>query len=304
MRSASSLLWLAGSAALAALAATVMVEFGRPASRVGTVAAVEAPLLPPVTKIATVEIPLPDLPGPLAGLPGPGSAAGTEVGATSASDSLPVRPSVSDPIAIGQSDRPGARPGPSPATVEIVRREVASRDISLSQINVRPPPRPAFLETGGRPVPPLFEPQGGAPGRIAEIRPPDQGSAWPEPVSSGSWAWSSLPPTAAFSIPDVPARPGRTLQAGMASWYGPGFHGRKTASGERFDQNAMTAAHRSLPFGTRVRVIDEKTGRSVVVRINDRGPFAHGRIIDLSKGSAQALGMLSTGRVRIVSAEP
>lgn len=304
MRTASSLLCLAGTAALAALAATVLVEFGRPEPRVGTVAALEPPRQPPAPspQIATVEIPLPDLPGPLAGLPGPDS--GSDVVAASGSDSLPLRPSVSEPIATGQPDRPGARPGPSPAMAEIVRREVASRDISLSQINVRPPPRPAFLEGRGRPVPPLFEPQGRPSGQIAEIRPPDQGSAWPEPVSAGTWTWSSLPPPAAFSVPDGPTRSGRSLQAGMASWYGPGFHGRKTASGERFDQNAMTAAHRSLPFGTRVRVIDEKTGRSVVVRINDRGPFAHGRIIDLSKGSAQALGMLSTGRVRIVSAEP
>src|SRR5215204_5717662 len=77
-------------------------------------------------------------------------------------------------------------------------------------------------------------------------------------------------------------------QRGAASWYGPGFHGRKTASGERFNTHAMTAAHKSLPFGTRVRVVNEKTGRSVVVRINDRGPYAHGRIIDLAQAPARA----------------
>src|SRR3712207_2527943 len=82
---------------------------------------------------------------------------------------------------------------------------------------------------------------------------------------------------------------------GAASWYGPGFHGRKTASGERFDSLDMTAAHRSLPFGTRLRVVNEKNGRSVVVRVNDRGPFAHRRIIDLAKGPAQALGLTSSG---------
>ncbi|WP_017306963.1 septal ring lytic transglycosylase RlpA family protein [Spirulina subsalsa] len=82
---------------------------------------------------------------------------------------------------------------------------------------------------------------------------------------------------------------------GMASWYGPGFHGRRSASGERFNQNALTAAHRTLPFGTQVRVTNLNNGRSVVVRINDRGPFIRGRIIDLSRGAASAIGMLGSG---------
>jgi rare lipoprotein A len=88
---------------------------------------------------------------------------------------------------------------------------------------------------------------------------------------------------------------GKEFQRGTASWYGPGFHGRKTASGERFNSNDMTAAHRSLPFGTRLRVVNESNGRSVVVRVNDRGPFAHRRIIDLAKGPAQSLGLTSSG---------
>lgn len=82
---------------------------------------------------------------------------------------------------------------------------------------------------------------------------------------------------------------------GVASWYGPGFHGRQTASGERFNQFALTAAHRSLPFGTQVRVTNIRSGRSVVVRINDRGPHIRGRIIDLSKKAAQVLGVFSQG---------
>lgn len=84
-------------------------------------------------------------------------------------------------------------------------------------------------------------------------------------------------------------------QSGKASWYGGQFHGRKTASGERFDSMDMTAAHKTLPFGTRVCVRSAVTGKSVVVRINDRGPFSPGRIIDLSKGAAQELGMLGLG---------
>ncbi|QEE38110.1 septal ring lytic transglycosylase RlpA family protein [Methylobacterium sp. WL64] len=85
-------------------------------------------------------------------------------------------------------------------------------------------------------------------------------------------------------------------QSGGASWYG---SGHRTANGERFNPNGLTAAHRSLPFGTRVRVENRRTGRSVVVRINDRGPFVHGRIIDLSRGSARALGMGGTSYVSL-----
>ncbi len=86
---------------------------------------------------------------------------------------------------------------------------------------------------------------------------------------------------------------------GLASWYGPGFWGHRTASGERLTAGAYTAAHRYLPFGTRVRVTSRRTGRSVVVRINDRGPFARGRIIDLSSASARALGMRGTEPVTL-----
>ncbi len=95
--------------------------------------------------------------------------------------------------------------------------------------------------------------------------------------------------------PAAAAGPGRFLQSGMASWYGPGFHGRRSASGERFNQNAMTAAHRTLPFGTQVRVTNINNGRSAIVRINDRGPFTGGRVIDLSRAAASAIGMLGSG---------
>jgi rare lipoprotein A (peptidoglycan hydrolase) len=86
---------------------------------------------------------------------------------------------------------------------------------------------------------------------------------------------------------------------GMASYYGGRFHGRRTASGARFDSSGMTAAHRSLPFGTRVRVTHVGSGRSVVVRINDRGPFVGGRVIDLSSGAAGVLGMHGQGVARV-----
>lgn len=87
----------------------------------------------------------------------------------------------------------------------------------------------------------------------------------------------------------------RELERGQASWYGPRFHGRRTASGERHDMYALTAAHKTLPFGTLVRVRSVMTGREVEVRINDRGPFTKGRVIDVSKAAAQALGMMEDG---------
>jgi len=84
-----------------------------------------------------------------------------------------------------------------------------------------------------------------------------------------------------------------------ASWYGPRFHGKLTANGEQYDQMALTAAHKSLPFGTVLQVTNLKNGKSVIVRINDRGPFVEGRDLDLSKGTAIALGMLGRGIARV-----
>ena len=86
---------------------------------------------------------------------------------------------------------------------------------------------------------------------------------------------------------------------GKASWYGPKFHGRTTASGEPFDMHGLTAAHRTLPFGTRVRVTNEANGKTVVVRINDRGPFVGKRVIDLSRKAAQVIGLVKTGVGRV-----
>jgi rare lipoprotein A len=95
-------------------------------------------------------------------------------------------------------------------------------------------------------------------------------------------------------------------ERGLASWYGPGFHGKQTSNGEVFDMNGLTAAHKQLPFDTIVEVRNRENGRTVRVRINDRGPFVRGRIIDLSRGAAEALGLLTTGvaevSLRVVSA--
>ena len=88
-------------------------------------------------------------------------------------------------------------------------------------------------------------------------------------------------------------------QTGGASWYGEQFHGRKTASGERFDMHAATCAHRRLPFGSLVRVTNLRNGKSATCRVSDRGPFVAGRIIDVSKGVADKLGMIRSGVARV-----
>lgn len=104
---------------------------------------------------------------------------------------------------------------------------------------------------------------------------------------------------------DVETPPAKTpaspvlVAEGRASFYGAKFHGRRTASGEPFNKHAMTAAHRTLPFGTRVRVTHLGNGRSVDLVINDRGPFTGGRIIDVSRAAAEALGMVQQGVARV-----
>jgi len=87
--------------------------------------------------------------------------------------------------------------------------------------------------------------------------------------------------------------------SGAASWYGQAFHGRKTASGERFDMRRMTAAHRTLPFGTLLEVTNLANGRTVTVRVNDRGPFSGGRILDLSHAAAEKLGFVGSGTAKV-----
>lgn len=117
----------------------------------------------------------------------------------------------------------------------------------------------------------------------------------------------SVPP--ARTKPPIPSEPAhRAMQTGIASWYGPGFHGRPTASGAIYDQHELTAAHQTLPLGTKVMVTNLDSGRSVEVLINDRGPFAKGRIIDLSYAAAQSLGMIGPGtipvRIEVIDSGP
>lgn len=120
------------------------------------------------------------------------------------------------------------------------------------------------------------------------------------------WSLTALALAAPFVLTTdeaIGSRPDRDdvayVQHGEASWYGPRFHGRKTASGVRFDQNKLTAAHRFLPLGTEVTVTNLENGQSVQVEINDRGPYIGGRIIDLSKAAARQLGMIHDGVVPV-----
>ena len=124
-------------------------------------------------------------------------------------------------------------------------------------------------------------------------------------LSVKSYLWTVALPVAflLFGCSDGSAKPeaAKTTkepafeQAGKASWYGPGFHGKKTANGEIYDQNELTAAHRTLPLGTEVEVTNVKNGKSVAVEINDRGPYVSGRVIDLSRAAAVELGMKEKG---------
>jgi rare lipoprotein A len=125
-----------------------------------------------------------------------------------------------------------------------------------------------------------------------------------------------LPPVPQAPAPQAPAPQAKeeaapagkpeTTQVGTASWYGPGFHGHETASGEMFDQHALTAAHRTLPLGTEAKVTNLATGQSVKVTINDRGPYVQGRQLDLSQAAAKQIGLTKQGvaKVKIEAKRP
>jgi rare lipoprotein A len=122
--------------------------------------------------------------------------------------------------------------------------------------------------------------------------------ATPSQVKISAPTFESGVPTLNWDAPSINRiQPVRPQVASTASWYGvrDGFHGRRTASGEIFDAHGLTAAHPYLPFGTRVRVTNIRNGRSVILRVNDRGPFVGGRVIDVSQGAAVRLGMINSG---------
>ena len=125
---------------------------------------------------------------------------------------------------------------------------------------------------------------------------------WTSALATSLWLGgcaTQAPPQVDPPAASLPAEP-QEIARGLASWYGEGFHGRLTASGERFDLKGLTAAHRTLPIGSRVRVRNLATGQEVVVRINDRGPHIGGRIIDLSRAAAAQIGLLGSGVAAVV----
>lgn len=118
-----------------------------------------------------------------------------------------------------------------------------------------------------------------------------------------SWRKGGTPGTKPYTVAGKTYYPLKSahgfVEEGVASWYGPGFHGKTTANGETYNQFAMTAAHKILPLGTNVRVTRLDNGRSILVRVNDRGPFVDDRVIDLSRAAATRLGMMGTGTTRV-----
>jgi rare lipoprotein A (peptidoglycan hydrolase) len=117
--------------------------------------------------------------------------------------------------------------------------------------------------------------------------------------SGGVGALSAPSFADAVELPAKTHAPATWRQVGTASWYGPGHHGKRTASGARFDMSALTAAHRSLPLGTLLRVENLANGRVVLVRVNDRGPFSGQRIVDLSRAAARRIGLEASGTGRV-----
>ena len=100
-------------------------------------------------------------------------------------------------------------------------------------------------------------------------------------------------------VDEIMERTATKISTGVVSWYGDKFHGRKTASGERYDKHELTAAHKSLPFGTKVKVTNIRNGKSVVVEINDRGPYAKSRVLDLSQAAFSEIGHTNTGVMQV-----
>ena len=146
----------------------------------------------------------------------------------------------------------------------------------------------------------------GAPGLTASAMAQTQGNFAVEFAPYAVTSAIQGPSADAVDVSRLPApldpsatNPGQPAGSGIASWYGNELKGHRTASGERFDPSGYTAAHRSLPLGSKVRVTNVQTGESVIVRINDRGPFTRSRVIDLSQATARDLGVIGHGEVKV-----
>lgn len=159
-------------------------------------------------------------------------------------------------------------------------------------------PQPVIVEDGGSFVASAFTPPAVSAAAGVRAVAPSSGGRMASP--RGSRAHRKIGrPYQVNGVWYVPARDDRYDETGVASWYGPGFHGGETANGEVFDAALMTAAHPTLPLPSFVRVTNLETGREITVRVNDRGPFADDRIIDLSRAAAEALGFADQGTARV-----
>jgi rare lipoprotein A len=161
------------------------------------------------------------------------------------------------------------------------------------------PPPPASGSSARAPLArvPAVVPTAAVPGSVSLVPATAPAVAAPEPEASSPAVVQGLPRPADDA---TTASAAQLIAKGRASWYGKKFHGRRTASGERYDMHALTAAHKTLPFGTLVRVRSVHSGNEVVVRINDRGPYAHQRIIDLSLAAITALGVRGRGVTEVL----
>ncbi len=146
-------------------------------------------------------------------------------------------------------------------------------------------------DVAARPVENLEIFSDGVPDHIAKQMARNASRVKPRAIITETSELAKLPACSKFGA--------KRIQIGMASWYGPRFHGRKTSSGERYDMHELTAAHRTLPLNTAVRVINKRNGESVVLRINDRGPYVQGHMIDLSYAAAEALDIRRRGVARV-----
>jgi peptidoglycan lytic transglycosylase len=192
-----------------------------------------------------------------------------------------------------------AAPQGNPMPLDVYASAVVPRWYVPSQ----PSERPAFTPHWYTPsVDPLFRhrapasgPREGAPSQSEEQAGTGSpsGPAQAEPRAAGPRAARPAPAHEDGSLKDFDVI--EPLLAGVASWYGPGFHGKRTASGEIYDQHRLTAAHPTLPMGTIIRVENEANGSVVWVRVNDRGPYKKGRVLDLSRAAAERLGMVDEG---------
>lgn len=191
-----------------------------------------------------------------------------------------------------------------PARAGAVRAPLlgALASLALSACGLLAPPQtPVSVDTAPPPAVPVAPPPvvpAAPPPPPPQRPPPEPADARPrvERLNSGA-------PNHAYEIKGERYEPGHTdeplFETGLASWYGRPFHGRRTATGERYDMNAMTAAHKTMPLPSYALVRNPANGRQVVVRVNDRGPFVKGRIIDLSRAAARKLRISGLGRVEV-----